>query len=119
MHYRSEASRRLCSLKGECFMISPIVFFLLTVPTFEAPVIVESVENLASPVIADWDGDGLPDLIVSEGFDVNPNPDPFGMGDPCYGHFRLYLNQGTPGYPEFPSHTYLQSGGTDIEVYST
>ncbi len=100
-------------------MISPILFCLLTIPTFEAPVIIESVENLASPVIADWDADGLPDLIVSEGFDVNPNPDPYGMGDPCYGHFRLYLNQGEPGAPSFIDYTYLQANETDIEVYST
>lgn len=102
------------------------VFFLTTVivaePTFGPALEVcggIEVENLASPCIADWDGDGLADLIISEGFDVNPNPDPGGMGDPCYGHFRLYLNQGESGNPVFDNFTYLQSNNEPIEIYST
>ncbi len=100
-------------------MLLPALIVLFAVPAFEAPVVIASVENLASPVVADWNGDDLPDLIISEGFDVNPNPDPYGMGDPCYGHFRLYINEGAPGAPVFDSFTYLQSAGEDIEVYST
>ncbi len=100
-------------------MFLPALIVLFAVPAFEAPVVIASVENLASPVVADWNGDDLPDLIISEGFDVNPNPDPYGMGDPCYGHFRLYINEGVPGAPVFDSFTYLQSAGEDIEVYST
>ena len=76
-------------------MLLPVLVVMLTIPEFEAPVIIESVENLASPVISDWNGDGLPDLIISEGFGVNPNPDPYGMGDPCWGHFRFKSSKGT------------------------
>lgn len=95
---------------------------LMAQPAFEPPVEIGGgieVENLASPCMADWNGDGLADLIISEGFEVNQNPDPYGMGDPCYGHFRLYLNQGETGNPVFENYSYLEANNEPIEIYST
>lgn len=51
------------------------------------------------PCVADWNGDGLPDLIV---------------GYQTAAKLALYLNSGTPGQPVFSTFTTLQAAGTDI-----
>ncbi|MBD3178371.1 MAG: hypothetical protein GF417_01605 [Candidatus Latescibacteria bacterium] len=63
-----------------------------------------SVPGFSVPSLIEWNGDGLPDLIVGEG----------GLGiDP--GKVRVYLNQGAPGAPQFQSYFYAQSEGSDLE----
>jgi hypothetical protein len=63
-----------------------------------------SVPGFSVPSLVEWNGDGLPDLIVGEG----------GLGiDP--GKVRVYLNQGTPDVPQFQSYFYVQSEGSDLE----
>jgi hypothetical protein len=53
------------------------------------------------PVFADFDGDGLDDLIV---------------GDFAPGGVRLYKNTGKPGSPRFERHEMLHAGGSEIRV---
>ena len=57
----------------------------------------------ANPLVTDWDGDGLKDLIV---------------GQYTGGKLRLYLNQGSNPAPVFGSFTYMQADGSDISVSS-
>ena len=58
----------------------------------------------ASPCIADWDGDGLDDLIVGQ------------WGIPDDGRVRLYLNSNSNDSPVYTYSTYLQSDGVDINL---
>jgi hypothetical protein len=54
----------------------------------------------ATPAAADWNNDGLPDLVVGE----------FSTGDVA--RIRVFLNQGTPASPAFNGFFYacLESG---------
>lgn len=62
------------------------------------------VSGYSVPSLAEWNGDGLPDLIVGEG----------GLG--LYpGKVRVYINQGRPGAPEFSDFSYAQAEGADLE----
>ena len=54
-----------------------------------------------APFLADWDGDGLDDLLVGQ----------FG-----YGRMRIYKNIGTRVQPEYGDFTYFQAGGTTGSV---
>ena len=54
------------------------------------------------PSFADWNNDGLNDLIVGEG----------GGGFP--GKVRVYLNVGTEAQPQFRDSFYAQSNGADL-----
>ena len=61
------------------------------------------VPGYSVPSLAEWNGDTLPDLIVGEG----------GLG--LYaGKVRVYINQGSPGAPEFNSFSYVQADGADL-----
>ncbi|MDP2361667.1 MAG: VCBS repeat-containing protein [bacterium] len=62
-----------------------------------------AVNGYAIPDLADWNGDGRPDLLVGEGGGAAPQS-----------KIRLYLNQGGPGAPLFSNWTYLQAAGADI-----
>ena len=50
----------------------------------------------AAPFVGDFDGDGLPDLLVGQ-FDE--------------GRLRIYRNVGTKGKPRFDSFEWFQAGG--------
>jgi len=55
----------------------------------------------ANPLVTDWDGDGLKDLII---------------GQYSGGKMRLYINEGSNPAPVFGTFTYLQADGTDISL---
>ncbi|MCX5671235.1 MAG: FG-GAP-like repeat-containing protein, partial [Planctomycetota bacterium] len=57
------------------------------------------------PALMDWNGDGLPDLIVGEQTAAG-------------GKIRLYLNEGAPGAPAFSAFAYVRAGGGDLAVPS-
>ncbi|OPL18600.1 MAG: hypothetical protein AVO35_04520 [Candidatus Aegiribacteria sp. MLS_C] len=59
------------------------------------------VGGYAAPLLVDWDGDGLRDLICGQ-FD--------------YGRIRFYANTGTPGSPEFQGFQYLLDGADYLSV---
>ena len=58
----------------------------------------------ANPLVTDWNGDGLKDLVVGEG-----------SGLTGFGLVRVYLNSGTPGTPVFTGYFYAQSNGSDMQ----
>ena len=55
----------------------------------------------ADPCVADWDCDGLKDLL---------------LGEFTNGRIRVYLNTGTNAEPEFETWHYLESDGTTITL---
>lgn len=57
----------------------------------------------AAPLMVDFDGDGLRDLLVGQ----------FGNGK-----LRLYRNRGTEKAPEFATFAWFQAGGADARVPS-
>lgn len=60
------------------------------------------VPGYSVPSLADWNGDGLKDLIVGEGGGTAP------------GKVRVYLNVGTQAQPQFRDFFYAQSEGADL-----
>jgi len=58
------------------------------------------VPGYSVPSVADWNDDGLPDLIVGEGG--------------VEGKVRVYTNVGTEGAPSFDGYAYAQAGTTDL-----
>lgn len=59
------------------------------------------VGSYAAPLLADWDGDGLEDLLVGQ-FD--------------WGRIRFYPNQGTPQQPLFDGFQFLMDGEDYLQV---
>ena len=60
----------------------------------------------SAPEVADWNGDGLPDLLL-------------GRADPWPGSVVLFTNTGSPGQPTLSDSSYLTAGGEKIShVYS-
>lgn len=57
--------------------------------------------SVPDPYVADWDGDGVKDLIV---------------GQFSQGKIRLYLNSGTNASPVFTTYSFLQADGSDITM---
>lgn len=55
----------------------------------------------AAPLMVDFDGDGLRDLLVGQ----------FGGGK-----LRLYRNTGTASAPQFGAFAWFQAGGSDAQV---
>jgi hypothetical protein len=55
----------------------------------------------ADPCVADWDGDGVKDLL---------------LGEFTQGRIRFYRNVGTNESPEFDSWEYLESDGSPITL---
>ncbi len=55
----------------------------------------------AAPLMVDFDGDGLRDLLVGQ----------FGGGK-----LRLYRNTGTASVPKFGAFVWFQAGGSDAQV---
>ena len=62
------------------------------------------VPGYSVPSLADWNNDGLPDLIVGEGSGA------------VAGKVRVYLNDGAPGAPHFNNPFYVQNGVGDLSV---
>ena len=65
------------------------------------------VEYGSSPLMSDWDGDELNDLITGE-IVVTPTS--------TRGMVRLYLNKGTSDAPVFDEFSYLQADDTVLTV---
>ncbi len=63
------------------------------------------VPGYSVPTVADWNNDGLQDLIVGQGGSVSPAA-----------KVRVYLNIGTALQPVFGSFFYAQSNGADLVV---
>jgi hypothetical protein len=70
-----------------------------------APVRVQAGETVidvevghAAPLVLDWDGDGLEDLLVGQ------------FGD---GKLLIYKNRGSRGRPSFSEHIVFQAASTD------
>lgn len=61
-----------------------------------------SVLGHSVPSLADWDNDGLNDLVIGEGPSSST------------GKVRVYLNAGTASNPQFSGFTYVQSNGSDL-----
>jgi hypothetical protein len=59
------------------------------------------VGNHGSPCLADWDGDGLEDLITGQ-FDL--------------GKIRLYPNEGTNAEPVYNRYEFLEADGKVIKL---
>jgi hypothetical protein len=85
----------------------------LGLPVFNAAVNVQSQGSdihataYSVPLMADWNADGVADLIVGE-------QTPAGVGK-----IRVYLNTGTADAPAFGSpFSYVQAGGSDLSVSS-
>jgi len=55
------------------------------------------------PSFADWDNDGLNDMIVGEGSSSYPAA-----------KVRIYINEGTQSEPQFNTYFYAQSDGADL-----
>jgi hypothetical protein len=54
----------------------------------------------SNPYMADWNNDGLLDLLVGE----------------KYGRIMLLINTGSPGTPAFSNYEYVQDNGNDLRV---
>ena len=59
------------------------------------------VDYYGSPFVADWNGDGLKDLVVGQFY---------------YGSIRYYENVGTNAAPVFTSYSLLQADATNITL---
>jgi hypothetical protein len=55
----------------------------------------------AAPLVVDWDGDGLKDLLV---------------GQFAGGKLRIYRNVGAKGAPKLAKHEWFQAAGQDATV---
>ncbi len=63
-----------------------------------------AVTGYSVPSLADWNADGLQDLIVGEGS---------GTATP---KVRVYLNSGTVSAPQFTTYSFVQANGVDLTV---
>jgi hypothetical protein len=60
----------------------------------------------AAPLMADFDGDGIPDLLVGQ----------FGQSD--QGKLRIYKNIGTTKEPKFEGFTWFKTGEEEARIPS-
>ena len=74
---------------------------LTTMPDITAGGVAIDVGANSAPVVADWNEDGLLDLVIGSET----------------GTIRLYLNSGTPTAHSFTTFSLLQSSGTSISIY--
>jgi len=72
--------------------------------TVQAGGVVIQTGDYSVPSLADWNSDGLTDLIVGEKSATDT------------GKVRVYLNSGTNAAPVYGSFLYAQSGGADLAV---
>lgn len=66
-----------------------------------------------SPVFADWDGDGLDDMILGYWHSYIIKA---GQGGGEGAKVRFYKNNGTKGAPDFADMGDLTAGGSDIKL---
>ena len=97
-------TKAACILAGLCLMLDA------EVPKFEFTGVIniggeENIDWFPSPCIADWDEDGKNDVLVGE----------FKGG----AGVRLCINTGTSTIPAFASSTYLEAGGSTIQLSAT
>ena len=64
--------------------------------------------TVSSATVADWNGDGLPDLVVGSLVDMG--------GGWNAGKLSLFLNSGVIDSPVYTYSTYMQADGEDIEL---
>jgi hypothetical protein len=83
------------------FLWAAPVEFLGMGPVLDASGKPIDVGTYAAPLMVDWDGDGLEDLIVGQ-FEG--------------GQIRFYPNSGIPGDPSFEEFQYLRDGGSLLSV---
>lgn len=83
------------------FLWAAPVEFLGMGPVLDASGKPIDVGTYAAPLLVDWDGDGLEDLIVGQ-FEG--------------GQIRFYPNSGAPGDPSFEEFQYLRDGGSLLSV---
>ena len=85
----------------------------LNMPTFDVAQNIKSsgtnldVGDYSVPTMADWNGDGLADLIVGE------------KTADSLGKVRVYLNTGSAAAPVFGTYAYVQAAGSDLSVPAT
>src|SRR5258708_36208938 len=60
----------------------------------------------AAPLIADFDGDGIPDLLVGE------------FGESSHGKLRIYKNVGAAKEPKFEGFTRIKTGELEARMPS-
>jgi hypothetical protein len=68
----------------------------------EANGMIIQVDGYSVPTMADWNNDGLQDLIIGEGSGTFP------------AHILIYLNRGGPGQAEFIDFNYMISAGDTL-----
>lgn len=79
-------------------------------PVFAAAELIQAdgadihVSSFSVPMLEDWNGDGLTDLIVGE------------KSATSEGKVRVYLNSGTNAAPVYAAFSYAQSGAADLAV---
>lgn len=84
-----------------CFALAALVEFQAMGPVLDASGKPIDVGSYAAPLLVDWNGDGLEDLLVGQ-FDG--------------GRIRFYPSSGAPGEPVFDEFQYLRDGGALLSV---
>jgi len=79
----------------------PVFAEAIEIMAASSPIIVDS---YSVPVFADWNGDGIPNLIVGE------------MSNDGFGRIRVYLNSGTAEEPVFTTFFYAMCGDTELKI---
>lgn len=81
---------------------------LADLPTFANPFFIQANgvdlwvnASVPDPCVADWDGDGVKDLLI---------------GQFAGGKIRFYPNSGTNALPVFTTYSFVQAGGEDISL---
>ncbi|MBD3369026.1 hypothetical protein GF402_01530 [Candidatus Fermentibacteria bacterium] len=93
---------------GIALLVGLMAVAFADLPEFSSPFFVQASGvdlvvdgSVPDPYVADWDGDGVKDLIV---------------GQFSQGKIRLYLNSGTNASPVFTTYSFLQADGSDITM---
>ncbi len=99
---------KLLAVAGACLLLIYPAATVGGMRDFRAEQLVQAdgdaiaVPGYSVPSLADWNSDGMEDLIVGQGSGTYP------------AKVRVYLNSGKSGNPAFSSFFYVQSGGADL-----